>query len=59
MRFSIVSALIALALPLVQANDDRKPMEIEYTHKVGCDRKTVKGDRIDVHYSGTLTDGTV
>jgi len=57
MRFSLVPALIALALPFINAEDDRKPLEIEYTHKVECERKTTKGDRIDVHYSGTLTDG--
>jgi len=56
MRFSIVSILFALAFPLVHA-DDPKPLEIEYTHRVDCERKTVKNDRIDVHYRGTLTDG--
>jgi FKBP-type peptidyl-prolyl cis-trans isomerase len=55
MRFSIVSVLFALA-PLIVA-EDPKPLEIEYVHKVECERKTVKNDRIDVHYRGTLTDG--
>jgi len=59
MRFSVLSVLVALAIPFVNAEDDRKPIEIEYTHKVECERKTIKGDRIDVHYSGTLTSGKV
>jgi hypothetical protein len=56
MHLSIISVLFALALPFVNA-EDPKPLEIEYTHKIGCDRKTQKGDRIDVHYKGTLTNG--
>ena len=28
----------------------------EYTHTVTCDRKTKRGDKIFVHYRGTLAD---
>jgi FK506-binding protein 2 len=55
MRLSFISALVALAIPVLAA--DPEPLEIEVTKKVECDRKTVKGDRIDVHYRGTLVDG--
>lgn len=48
--------LIAAFLPLVLALD--KPLHIEVTHGVECKRKTVAGDNIDVHYRGTLEDGT-
>lgn len=54
MRF--FTAVLAL-LPLALALD--KPIDIEVTHKVDCDRKTVSGDKVDVHYRGTLeADGT-
>ncbi|EKG15539.1 hypothetical protein MPH_07279 [Macrophomina phaseolina MS6] len=49
MRF--FTALLAL-LPLAFALD--KPLDIEVTHKVDCTRKTVSGDKVDVHYRGTL-----
>ncbi|KAK7518817.1 hypothetical protein IWX49DRAFT_497034 [Phyllosticta citricarpa] len=48
--------LIAAFLPLVFALD--KPLNIEVTHEVECKRKTVVGDEVDVHYRGTLEDGT-
>ncbi|KAK8229942.1 hypothetical protein BKA81DRAFT_285980, partial [Phyllosticta paracitricarpa] len=33
-------------------------LNIEVTHEVECKRKTVVGDEVDVHYRGTLEDGT-
>ncbi|KAF2141040.1 uncharacterized protein K452DRAFT_327304 [Aplosporella prunicola CBS 121167] len=54
MRFS--AALVAL-LPAVAFALD-KPLDIEVTNKVECQRKTVAGDKIDAHYRGTLEDGT-
>lgn len=54
MRF--FTTLLAL-LPLAYALD--KPLDIEVTHKVDCEQKTVAGDKVDVHYRGTLeADGT-
>ncbi|KIW07027.1 uncharacterized protein PV09_01921 [Verruconis gallopava] len=36
-----------------------KPLNIEVTEEVACKRKTQRGDKIDVHYRGTLeSDGT-
>ena len=54
MRFA--TALVAL-LPAVALALD-KPLDIEVTNKVECQRKTVAGDKIDAHYRGTLEDGT-
>lgn len=35
------------------------PLDIEVTHKVECKRPTQRGDKIDVHYRGTLaSDGS-
>ncbi|OJD36862.1 fkbp-type peptidyl-prolyl [Diplodia corticola] len=54
MRFC--TALVAI-LPLALALD--KPLDIQVTHSVECERKTVAGDKVDVHYRGTLeADGT-
>ncbi|KAL1632117.1 hypothetical protein SLS56_004006 [Neofusicoccum ribis] len=55
------SSLCLLALPLlarqVLAADD---LDIKVTKPVSCSRKTHSGDRIEVHYRGTLqSDGSV
>lgn len=55
MRLSFISMFMALAIPFVAAEPE--PLDIEVTRKVECDRKSQKGDKIDVHYRGTLTDG--
>jgi len=34
--------------------EEGPPFNIEVTHKVECDRKTKAGDRVEVHYRGTL-----
>ncbi|KAK4162300.1 hypothetical protein QBC43DRAFT_77850 [Cladorrhinum sp. PSN259] len=44
-------SLIASAAVGVMASED---LEIDVTLPVECDRKTKKGDKINVHYSGTL-----
>lgn len=43
-------ALLAATLGFVAAED----LGIEVTHAVECERKTQKGDNIEVHYRGTL-----
>ncbi|KAF2437058.1 hypothetical protein EJ08DRAFT_11575 [Tothia fuscella] len=56
MRTSIL-ALAALLAPFTLALD--KPLNIEVTEAATCNRKTVAGDKIEVHYRGTLeSDGT-
>lgn len=43
-------ALLAATLGFVAAEE----LGIEVTHAVECERKTQKGDNIEVHYRGTL-----
>jgi len=57
MRLSAISTIIAIALPFVRAGV-QKPLDIEVTHAVECERKAKVGDSIEVHYKGTLLDGT-
>ncbi|OAA56093.1 FK506-binding protein 2 precursor [Cordyceps fumosorosea ARSEF 2679] len=44
---AVLSALVALAAAAAE-------LKIEVTHKVDCDRKTKKGDKVSMHYRGTL-----
>ncbi|KAI9752554.1 MAG: FK506-binding protein 2, partial [Chaenotheca gracillima] len=60
MRTSFVSlvlpALAALTATAVAASDS---VIVEITHPVECARKTQRGDKISVHYRGTLeSDGS-
>ena len=58
MRSAILASAIALLAPFALALD--KPLNIEVTTEATCERKTQRGDKIDVHYKGTLeSDGTV
>nr|POE72705.1 fk506-binding protein 2 [Quercus suber] len=57
MRTTIVTT--ALALFLASAAALEKPLDIQTTHSVSCDRKSKSGDKIEAHYRGTLaSDGT-
>ena len=49
--------LLTLACALAAATAAAK-LEIDVTQPVDCDRRTQKGDSIQVHYVGTLLDGT-
>lgn len=52
---TIVSAIAAFAVAVAAAEE----LKIEVTHKVECERKTKKGDKVSMHYRGTLaSDGT-
>lgn len=52
MRFFSTSlvALAAIATTVLAADE----VKIEVTHAVECDRKSQKGDKISVHYRGSL-----
>ncbi|KAL5359281.1 hypothetical protein BJX96DRAFT_148104 [Aspergillus floccosus] len=51
MRLSILPSLVTLALATLTHAAD---LGIETTHRVDCQRKTVKGDTVHMHYRGTL-----
>ncbi|OCK82509.1 hypothetical protein K432DRAFT_380330 [Lepidopterella palustris CBS 459.81] len=59
MRFPTLSLpALLLAAPLLTHALD-KPLDIEVTTPATCERKTVAGDTINVHYRGTLeSDGS-
>ncbi|PTB65924.1 hypothetical protein BBK36DRAFT_1133377 [Trichoderma citrinoviride] len=46
----LLSALASCAIGLVAAED----LKIEVTHPVECERKSQKGDKLSMHYRGTL-----
>jgi FK506-binding protein 2 len=52
MRTSAFAAVSLLLAPFAFALD--KPLNIEVVKEVTCNRKTQRGDKIDVHYRGTL-----
>ena len=52
---TLIPIALAFLIPLATSLPDG--LEIEYlTPDITCTRKTVKGDKIDVHYRGTLQD---
>ena len=54
MRFLTLSiAALASAVTVLAADE----VKVEITRAVECERKTQSGDKIDVHYKGTLQDG--
>ncbi|KAK0357225.1 Peptidyl-prolyl cis-trans isomerase fpr2 [Friedmanniomyces endolithicus] len=52
MRLSSVSAAITLLVASVSALD--KPLDIQIEHSTECSRKSARGDKVEVHYRGTL-----
>jgi FK506-binding protein 2 len=54
---TLILVLTATLLPLVSAVPEG--LDIKVTREVECTRKTVKGDKVDMHYRGTLaSDGS-
>lgn len=50
----LLSVIASTAVGLVAAAEELK---IDVTTKVNCDRKTQKGDKVFMHYRGTLDTG--
>lgn len=48
----LLSALASAAVSVIAAED----LKIEVTLAVECERKTQKGDKVSMHYLGTLAD---
>lgn len=48
----LLSVLASAAVGFVAADG----LNIEVTHAVECERKTVKGDKVSMHYHGSLAD---
>ena len=51
MKFNSLLALAALTVPALGLD---KPLDIKVTHQTECSRKTQQGDKISMHYRGTL-----
>lgn len=47
-------SLTVLATVASLVNAEHEAVEVEVTNKVECNRKTGRGDKIEVHYRGTL-----
>lgn len=47
---TVLSAIAVMAATAVAASE----LKIDVTHKVECERKTKKGDKVSMHYRGTL-----
>lgn len=54
MLFSALFAIAVLAAPSLALD---KPLDIKVTEPVTCSRKSQAGDKVNVHYRGTLEDG--
>jgi len=52
MRLTTITTAFALLLAGTSALE--KPLDIQVEHAVDCTRKTKKGDKVEVHYRGTL-----
>lgn len=49
---TFLSVLVSFAVGAVVADE----LKIDVTFRVDCDRKTTKGDKVSMHYKGTLGD---
>lgn len=50
MKTTAMLCALTIAVGFVAAEE----LKIEVTHSVECDRKTQRGDKVSMHYRGTL-----
>lgn len=59
MRFLTLSLTVLATVASYVSALDAEEVSVKITHAVECNRKTQRGDKIEVHYRGTLaSDGT-
>ena len=59
MRFLTLSLTVLATVASYASAIDAEDVSVKITNPVECDRKTQRGDKIEVHYRGTLAaDGT-
>lgn len=56
MRLLSLLPTLLLLTPALSAGAGAPEVGIETTHQVSCTRKTVKGDKVQMHYRGRLQD---
>ena len=52
--FSLLALPLILSTTFAADNAAEPKVLTEYTHTVTCTRKSKRGDKVDVHYRGTL-----
>ncbi|KAI5954323.1 FPR2 [Candida jiufengensis] len=59
MKFSLIAVALTASIGSVLASPPTADqLKIDITKEVKCSRKTQPGDKVSVHYKGTLEDGT-
>ncbi|KAI9871259.1 MAG: Peptidyl-prolyl cis-trans isomerase fpr2 [Pleopsidium flavum] len=54
MRFVLLSLTVLATVASYVSAADHEDVKVEVTNPVECSRKTQRGDKIEVHYRGTL-----
>ncbi|KAH6885947.1 FK506-binding protein 2 [Thelonectria olida] len=56
MKAALLLSVIASAAVGLVAAADAEELKVDVTTRVNCERKTQKGDKVSMHYRGTLAD---